>query len=293
AIGAVVTPTLILLILRYADRLAGEGGDTSGSWRTPFLVIGLVGVGWVLLWFATVPARLLDESNSPAVSSAAGSARYRDVFADRRFWALLAVVVAINISWHTYRVWLPKYLQQVRGKTEEDMTAFTTTYYIVADVGSWAVGLATLLLIRRGLSGHNVRFLALAACAGLALVSFAVPFAPTGYALWAASLVFAFGALGLFPTYFALSQELSAKHQGKVTGTLGAGAHLFLALVVYPVQGVLIKERGWYDWVLGGAGVFPLLAVGVMLWLWPPRAAVPEPSERAAGDANPPSAPSA
>jgi ACS family hexuronate transporter-like MFS transporter len=117
---------------------------------------------------------------------------------------------------------------------------------------------------------HSARFLALTGCAGLTVVSLVVPYAPTGIAMTAAVLVFAFGALGLFPTYFALSQELSAAHQGKVSGTLGATAHMFLSLVMYPIQGQVIQATKSYDEVLAVAGVFPLLAIGLMFWLWPP-----------------------
>ena len=274
AIGAVVTPVLILVLLQQADAAAGGDGQAKDSWRIPFRVIGLIGLVWVALWLLTVPGKMLDAGSGPGAASAAGAARYRDVFRDRRFWALLTMVVAINICWHSYRVWLPKYLQQKRGFSEEEMTAFTTGFYLTADVGSWTAGLLTLVLIRWGKRpGHTARFIALAGCAGLAVVSVAVPFVPTGWQLTCATLVFAFAALGLFPTYFALSQELSAAHQGKVSGTLGAGAHLFLALVVYRVQGRLIKEHGAYDWVLGTAGIFPLLALVVMLVLWPPWAA--------------------
>ena len=186
------------------------------------------------------------------------------------------------MTWHTYRVWLPKYLEQKRGISEGGMVLSTTAFYLCADIGSWTVGLVTLVMIRRGRSAHGARFLVLAACSGLALVSALLPFAPTGWQLIGAALVFGFAALGLFPTYFALSQELSAAHQGKVSGTLGAGAHLFLALVMYPIHGVLIKERGLYDWVLGCAGLFPLLALVAMLVLWPPGYEPPPPPAEAA-----------
>ena len=179
------------------------------------------------------------------------------------------MVIAINVCWHTYRAWFPKYLQQKRGFSETDMSAFMTWFYLTADIGSWTIGLLSLVMVRRGMSNHMARLLVMAGCAGMVLVSFAIPFLPVGWQLTASVLIFAFGALGLFPTYFALSQELSAAHQGKVSGTLGAGAHIFLALVAYRIQGQVIKDTGSYDEVLAVAGLFPLLSFGLMMWLWP------------------------
>jgi ACS family hexuronate transporter-like MFS transporter len=227
----------------------------------------------VALWFITVPASMLAGAGGRHVADpAAPAASYVDVFRDRRFWAMLGMVVAVNITWHTYRTWLPKYLQDVRHFTEVDMTGLTTAYYLLADVGSWTVGLLTLVLMRRyGLTGHNARLLVYLGCGGLVLVSVVVPFAPAGFALTGLVLIYAFAALGLFPTYFAMSQDLSVAHQGKVTGTLGAGAHLTLSLVVYPIQGWVIQETKSYDWVLGVAGIFPLLGFALMVFLWPPE----------------------
>ena len=76
-----------------------------------------------------------------------------------------------------------------------------------------------------------------------------------------------FGALGLFPTYFALSQEVSSEHQGKVTGTLGLFAHGSLALI-YPVQGLLADYFKSPAPVLAGVGVVPMLALGALLVMW-------------------------
>lgn len=269
AIGAVVTPLMVLLILQRAEALG-----TADAWRVPFRIIGGLGLVWVALWVVTVPRSLLD-AGAPAAPGRA-PARFRAVFRDRRFWALVAMVVAVNVTWHGYRTWLPLYLQAQRGYSREEMSAFTTVYYLVADVGSWTVGLVTLALCRRGARVHVSRLIAFAGCALLTVCTVSVPFLPNGWALQAGLLAVAFGALGLFPTYFALSQELSAEHQGKVTGTLGACAHVSL-FVVYPVEGQICYATGSYEWVLGGIGVCPLLALVVMFALWPPR------SEPAAG----------
>ena len=244
------------------------------TWRVPFRVIGSLGLVWIALWFITVPSRMLNPTDATGTPPAAqGAARFADVFRDRRFWALVAVVMAVNFTWHGYRTWLPLYLQDQRGYTEAEMSRFTTAYYLVADIGSWTVGLTTLVLCRRGMAIHLSRVLMLGGCAALTLCTVAVPFLPGGWPLQAGLLVVAFGALGLFPTYFALSQELSSKHQGKVTGTLGASAHLSLA-AVYPVEGWICDVTKSYEWVLGGVGLCPLVALGVMLWLWPPTTPV-------------------
>ena len=132
---------------------------------------------------------------------------------------------------------------------------------------------------------HVSRLLAFAGCALLTVCTVSVPSLPDGWALEAGLLAVAFGALGLFPTYFALSQELSSKHLGKVTGVLGACAHLSL-FVVYPIEGWICDATKSYEWVLGGIGVFPLLALGAMLWLWPPGYEPPPPPREEERDGN-------
>ena len=264
ALGAVITPLLVLFIVQWA-----KANGVPDAWRIPFRIIGALGLVWIAFWFLTVPRGLLMPIPG-AADAATNSGRFVDVFRDRRFWALFAMVVAINITWHGYRTWLPLFLQKQRGYTLETMSEFTTVYYLVADIGSWTVGIVTLVLCRRGMRVHVSRLLAYFGCTLLTVCTLSVPFLPNNGALQVGLLAVAFGALGLFPTYFALSQELSAKHQGKVTGTLGAGAHFSLA-AIYPLEGLICDRTGSYEFVLGGIGVFPLIALGLMLVLWPRR----------------------
>ncbi len=263
AFGAVVTPLVVLAIVKWA---AANG--VSDAWRIPFRIIGSLGLVWVAVWFLTIPGRVVRQSPEPNEEGAATRGRFVDVLRDQRFWALAGVVVAINLTWHGYRTWLPLFLQDQRHYSLEQMSEFTTLYYLVADVGSWTVGLITLILCRRGIGIHLSRMIAFLACAVLTFATVCVPFLPNNWLLQAALLAVAFGALGLFPTYFALSQELSNQHQGKVTGILGACAHGALA-VTYPMEGWVCRATHSYEWVLGGIGVFPLLALLLVLWLWP------------------------
>jgi MFS transporter, ACS family, hexuronate transporter len=265
ALGAVITPLVVLLILEGAE----SHGETD-AWRLPFRVIGSLGLAWIALWYLTVPTRMLETSGTDGVSKLPeGALRYVDVLRDKRFWALGVMTIAVNWCWHGYRTWLPLYLQEQRGFSELAMSEFTTVYYLVADIGSWTVGLMTLGLCWQGVGVHLSRLLAFGGCALLTSLTVAVPFLPGGWALVTGLLMVAFGALALFPTYYALTQEISSRHQGKVSGTLGAVAHYSLALI-YPVEGWICDKTRSYEWVLGGVGVLPLIALVLLLWLWSP-----------------------
>lgn len=283
ALGAVITPLVVLALLRSVDPneaartalMAVTGGSTAAvmkapadAWKFPFRVIGSLGVVWIVLWFLLVPRSMLRGAEQSVAGSASNP--FRLVLHDRRFWLLLVMTITINVAWHGYRSWLPLYLQKEREYTEAAMSRFTTLYYLVADIGSWSVGFLTLWLSRRGLGVHRSRVLAFGLCAGLTLTSVAVPLLPAGLVLQVGLLVVAFGALGLFPTYFALSQELSTQHQGKVTGVLGACAHFSLA-AIYPLEGMIVDATGSYGVVLGGVGVAPLVSC-LLLWWWPSEA---------------------
>lgn len=258
AIGAIITPMIVLACLN----LSTSGETDSSSWQLPFRIIGLIGFAWVVGWFF-VPGRILKHeqiNNSKSTS-------YGSIFRDRRFYILIAIIIGVNSSWHTFRIWLPKYLVIMEGYSETEMQKFSILYYVFADIGTWTIGLGTLFFAKCGYSLHSVRLVAFAGCTGLVLISIFVPLTHHHILLPYLLLTFGFGALGLFPTYFALSQELSAVHQGKVTGTLGFINAIYLA-GMSAVQGQFIEASKRYDIALACAGVPSLIALLILLFFW-------------------------
>src|SRR5262249_43711443 len=74
ALGAVITPFVVLYLLRWEDPeepfrnavMSVVGGTyvavaetPANTWQFPFRVIGCFGLFWVLLWFVTIPGRRL------------------------------------------------------------------------------------------------------------------------------------------------------------------------------------------------------------------------------------------
>jgi ACS family hexuronate transporter-like MFS transporter len=352
AAGAILTPLLIeWLVLegnpaKYPEWVAGlvgqaGGGQTGapfpglfhlvavpayhpGAWRYPFLVIGVLGVVWVLLWMLLVRRDDLTTERRVAPSligivgwllllwgvdvalqilrtadPRAGQpfvvvsvkvvvcalgvvpvARwlFRCTRADgegerlarsdfvRRFWVLVVLVVTINTAWHFFRAWLPLFLRRQLHYDESTVNWFSTAYYVATDFGSLTAGAMALYLARRGQSVHASRVWVFAGFAALTALSVVVAFLERGPLLVALLLVIGFGALGLFPIYYSFSQELTTRHQGKVTGALGCINWLAM-YVLQAAVGESVKAVG-YSIGVALAGLAPLLGVVVLVTLW-------------------------
>lgn len=269
AIGAIVTP-LIMKAMLTPER---------GSWRPVFQILGAVGVVWVVMWLVSVRGR--DLSGTASESKAAGDgtapspqhadepdASLFDTIFSRKFATLLIVVVSINACWHLFRVWLPKFLQQGRGYSETEMLNFNFWFNVMTDVGCISTGILTATLNGRGWTVNGSRLLVFGLCAVLVAMGGLIPWLPKGNMLLTVLLVVGAGALGLFPCYYSLSQELTKTHQGKVTGLLGTVAWV-TASPLHPLFGRWIDQTGSFDQGMAFASLTPLVAFAALAILWP------------------------
>jgi ACS family hexuronate transporter-like MFS transporter len=273
AIGAIVTPIIVLTMLT----------DRPGGWQPPFVVIGCIGFFWGVPWLLLVRGSDLDRRvtaqemlNAPPTQA---DHTRRDLW--RMFAVLVVIVICINLTWQYFRVWLPKYLEESHGYTKVEVGWFTSAYYISTDVGCISVGFLVKWLTTIGWDVHRARLITFTACAGLTLLAVAVAFMPTGPLLLIVLLFVGAGTLGLYPNYYAFTQELSKTHQGKISGMLGTiawcGSAIMQALV-----GRSIDETKSYVIGIVMAGLAPLLAC-TALWLFWQRRAAPSNLEPSAG----------
>ncbi len=123
-------------------------------------------------------------------------------------------------------------------------------------------------LVRRGMTVHGSRSLVFVGCACLTASTTVAALLPKGVGLLIALLLSGAGALGLFPCFYAMTQELTTTRQGLVTGLMGVFAWAFAA----PAQklfGRLVDRTQSFDRGLACAGWTPMLAF-LALWLfWP------------------------
>jgi len=160
-------------------------------------------------------------------------------------------------------------MQEGRGYEERFTFMFVSAFYIATDVGCIAAGAATVFFNRRGMSVGLARWLVFSICAVLTSLGVTVAISGRGPLLLGQLLLLGAGALGLFPCYYSLSQEISKRYQGTITGVLGMIAWLTSA-PTHKMFGRLIDlyDKQAYDYGIAIAGCLPLAAALFWLLVW-------------------------
>lgn len=264
AIGAMVTPLIIRAMLT----------EKAGSWRLPFQIVGAIGVVWAAMWLMTMSGangRKLDSevADSPKNDGKIGDSTksFLSVICSRKYFTLIIVVIAINLCWHQFRVWMQLFLTS-RGYTEEQCLDINFSFNLMTDIGCITAGLFTALLSRHGVTAHAARCWVFGICALLVATGGLIPWLSNGVSLIIVLMTVGFGALGLFPCYYAFTQELSVAHQGKVAGTLGTIAWIFPSLW-HKEFGRWVDVHKSYDVGMFLASLMPLVAFAALMLVWP------------------------
>lgn len=253
SIGAIITPLIMSALLT----------DEVSSWRGAFQIIGLAGLLWIALWFAFIRK---GELEAPPAAPEKSGAFFRDVLCNRNMAVIVVVIALINTAWQIIRAWLPKFLVEGRGYAEAQMLYFNSLFYVATDVGCIGAGMLTLWFCRRKLSVIGSRKAAFLICALMSSLTLLVAVLPKGPLLLGALLLVGAGALGVFPIYHAFTQDISPRHQGKVTGIGGVAAWALSPAQKY--YGRLIDQTGSFDLGFAIAGCMPLLAFLALFFFW-------------------------
>ncbi len=251
SIGAIITPLVMRAIMT----------EEIGTWRLAFQVVGAVGLVWVVAWLLIVR-----HGDLRPVPPKPGGASIWAVLSSRRMIALMLIIACINTGWQLLRAWLPKFLQEGRGYSESTALYFNSAFFVATDVGCLGAGALAWWLCRRGFTVHGSRVAVFLVCAVLSSLTLLAAVLPQGMALLATLLVVGAGALGVFPIYHALTQDLSKDHQGKVSGAGGVAA--FALSPAHSLFGRMVDQSGSFDVGIAIAGCLPVLAFVVLVILW-------------------------
>ena len=264
--GAVAALSIPLIAIRF-------------GWRSAFIVSGLVGFVWLLMWLRVyhpvdrhprmTPAEVAHiraGQEVPSVSPERGPRRWLKLARDRNVWGIVLGRALTDPIWWFYITWLPKYLSDARGFSLQRIALFAWMPFVAADVGNFTGGLVSGYCISRGVSVVRARkwvcvFSSLPILAGIpaagvhsvyaamALICFAL----WGYASWS--------TMGLTLPSDLFPHDVVAT----VTGLSGLAAGLVGAVFTIAV-GILV-DRFSYGPAFLVAGLMPLFATASILLL--------------------------
>jgi ACS family hexuronate transporter-like MFS transporter len=266
--GAVFAPLLVI----------GMVGPDGSGWRALFKVVGLAGLVVVAGWlWATRGARgmeiALPARQTEGAAAPAPRVPFWAVFGMRKFWITAAVGFTANVTFHLYRVWLPRHLVVDLRFTDKQLQYLLIAFYMTADLGSIVFGLLTRRLVGPHRSVERARKIVVVVSALVCLVATPLAVQPGRSIMVPLYCLVGAGTMGMFAMFYSLVQDIAPAHTSKCLGLIGSSVW-FLSAQIHPRVGHYADTHapaiGKFAPMLLAAGAVPLLAALFAL-TWPEK----------------------
>jgi MFS transporter, ACS family, hexuronate transporter len=264
-IGAVVTPMVVPGITAWL------------GWYWAFVITGLLGFAWLVLWWAIYdrPERhprvgaaelALITSDPPESTVRIPWAR---LIGYRQTWSFAVAKFMTDPIWWLYLFWMPDFFSRTYGLSLLQLGPPLITIYLIADVGSVGGGWLSSTLIRRGWTVNAARKTAMLACA-IAVVP--IIFATRVQSMWGAVALLSLATAahqGWSANAFTLASDMFPRQAvGSVVG-LGGFAGAVGGMMIAKLTGYLLEVTGTYVTVFMLAAGAYLAALAIVHVLTP------------------------
>ncbi len=264
AVGAVVAPPLIAVILLYAN------------WRRIFFFTGALGLLWTAWWHKSYfppaghPALTEQERAKipppadPALPAATKKIAWLDLLRFKETWGIVAAKFVSDAAWYFYLFWLPKYLYDARNFDIKAVGAVAWIPNAAAGIGCLLGGWFSSHLVRRNLTVNAARKVALGLSAAVMPLILLVTRAPIAWAIAIFSLAY-FGQQSWSTLVMVLPTDLfPSSVVGAVAGMIGFGGAIG-GILFGELAGYLLDHGFGYETVFRVAATFHVIAFLVIL----------------------------
>lgn len=253
------------------------------SWKMVFIVIGLVGLLWLIPWIILVKAPpkshpwITDEEREYILTGQKNvengvicdedeyNPSTKELLSRKQSWGVIIASAAIDPIWWLFVFWIPIYLNEVYAMDVKSIGIYGWVPYVGAMFGAWFGGLLAQNRIKAGWNTDKTRKLTITlGCLIMlpALLAMASPGGPTTAVMIMAVILFGFQtAIGNVQT---LPSDLFGKKAvGRLAGFSGMAAKLG-ALGLTALVPILTADGNYTPAFVIGAS----LAVIAMLAIW-------------------------
>jgi ACS family hexuronate transporter-like MFS transporter len=259
AVGGAIAPVLVIWL--YSQ---------FGTWRPAFVITGLLGIGWLILWrrYYRTPKNW---EASAEVEAPGPPPSWASLLRRRETWGIVLGKALTDPVWFFITDWFAIYLVSKGFRLENTLLGFWVPF-MAADLGNFAGGGLSSYLIRRGWPVLKARK-AVVLLGGIGMMglvpTIAVSNFPLIIALFAIS-TFSYAAwstMGLtFPTDLYAGSSVAT-----VSGMSGAAAGVGTIISTLAIG--KISDRFSFEPVLIGASVLPVIATILVFVLIQDRSA--------------------
>ena len=258
--GSVIAPPIVVF-------LASQFG-----WRMAFVIPAVIGLIWLIPWFATFPdkqtiAAISVKPAGAAVPAATGasSLSIAEMIANRKVMGLFLIRVFTGPITTFYWTWLPLYLRTSvdnggRGMSFLAIGFFASVPNLIGMSGNVVGGLLTDQFVKMTGSVDRGRKIAFTCAFLLGALSMSLPFVRNDYLAVLLMGLALFGNQWVAATYIGTVGDVVPQHlAGRVNGIAGFGDN-GAALLAVLYTGVIVDMYGWTP-VFIGAGMLPFMAM--------------------------------
>jgi ACS family hexuronate transporter-like MFS transporter len=270
-VGAAVAPALVLLLMA-----------SFGSWRPVFVITGLLGFLWVIVWRRTYhppethPAisegeramiladRAEERAESPREDDGK-PAGWSELLRLRQTWGVIAARGLTDPVWFMIADWFAIYLVAKGWNLEETAAGFWVPF-LAADLGNFFGGGFSSGLIRRGWPVGRARRLVIVGGGLGVLALIPAAFASGFLVLLSCFAVATFSYAAMSTMALSLPADLyQSRAVASVSGMSGTAAGLGTIGATYLIG--VVADRFSFTPILLVASVIPLLGAAVVLLL--------------------------
>ena len=263
AIGGIVSIPMIAFLSIYF------------SWQAIFVIVGLVGLLWLIPWWVLVKAPpsdhpwITDEERDYILSGQENTIvdgqddhgegynpTTGEMLSHKQSWAVIIASAAIDPIWWLFVFWIPIYLSEVFGMDVKTIGIYGWVPYVGAMFGAWFGGLLAQNRFKAGWTVDRTRkFTISLGCILMlpALLAMSDPGEPVNAVLLMAVILFGFqtaiGNVQTLPSDF---------FGGKTVGTLAGFAGMAAKLAAAALTAVV-------PWLTAGGNYTPAFVIGAGL----------------------------
>ena len=270
AIGGIVSPLAVGMLFVFF-----------GSWQATFIIIGALGLLWLVPWlviYKSGPADhpWLDQAERDYILSGQRNvetnetAEYAptptEVLSRKESWGVILASFFLDPIWWLFVGWLPLYLNETYGFQVKEIAIYTSVPYIGAMFGAWFGGLLAQNRIKSGWSVNKARKFVITVGGVIMLVSLLATIKAsdaTVAVLLMAAILFGFqtavGNIQTLPSDF-----YSGESVGTLAGYAGTAAKLAVVLLNFLIP--VITVNSYAPAFAVGAGLAIMTVVSVFVF---------------------------